>query len=513
MENVLLKTTLYMTALAIVIASGSAFGQPNDFAEQLMYANEQQFTLIFPKGVDNSKLIEKIERSLHLLTAAIDRKLPPDATDEAKEDLAKQQANAAVVLLRINQPAKVWPLLKHSPDPTVRSHLIHRMGTLGVDAKIIIKRLEEERDIVPRRALILSLGEFDEKALSLEDRKQLLPKLQDTYRNDTDPGLHSAAEWLLRSWKQQDWLKQVNEEWAKDSEQRNNRIEAIANSSSKDKSSSPLWYVNGQGQTMVVVPGPVEFMMGTDRKFVLEEADQPQHKKRIDRSFAISFKEVTVEQFLQYGNEKFYLVDFAPSKDYPMNTMTWYDAVGYCNWLSQKEGIPKEQWCYEPNDEGKYEAGMRIVPHFLKRTGYRLPTEAEWEYACRAGTDTRYSFGDSVDLLGKYASYAKDENIRPVAHSVGSLKPNDLGFFDMHGNVNEWCQNVFKRYAKAVNNKAIPDSDTSSTIIVGERHRVLRDGSFGENWFSLRSTYRSQAMPHFINNYLGFRPARTVPTD
>ena len=83
--------------------------------------------------------------------------------DESKEKLAKRQANAAVALLKMNQPEKVWPLLKHSPDPRVRSYLIHRFGPLGADAKAIVKRLDEEPDITIRRALILSLGEYGEK--------------------------------------------------------------------------------------------------------------------------------------------------------------------------------------------------------------------------------------------------------------------------------------------------------------------------------------------------------------
>ena len=83
--------------------------------------------------------------------------------------------------------------------------------------------------------------------------------------------------------------------------------------------------------------------------------------------------------------------------------MSWYDAAAYCNWLSEQEGIPKLQWCYEPNKDGNYAEGMKMASDYLKRLGYRLPSEAEWEYACRADADTGFSFGESVELVGKYA--------------------------------------------------------------------------------------------------------------
>ena len=148
--------------------------------------------------------------------------------------------------------------------------------------------------------------------------------------------------------------------------------------------------------------------------------------------------------------------------------VSWYDAAAYCNWLSEQEGIPKEQWCYEPNKDGKYAEGMKMAPNYLKRTGYRLPTEAEWEYACRAGSEAGYSMGESEDLLGKYGWF--QQNSLGKSHPVGSLKSNDLGLFDMHGNAWEWCQDAYKAYGKGEDGKSSEDIE------------IIRDNEDNKTW-------------------------------
>jgi formylglycine-generating enzyme required for sulfatase activity len=258
------------------------------------------------------------------------------------------------------------------------------------------------------------------------------------------------------------------------------------------------WYINRQGQTMMVVAVPGEFWMGEG-----EEQD----RRRIGRSFAIASKEVTVAQFLDFRKDHEYVKKYARSSDCPVNMVTWYDAVAYCNWLSERDGIPKEKWCYLPNAEGWYAAGMKMAANYLEQPGYRLPTDAEWEYACRAGALTGWSFGESDELLGKYSWYML--SAASNSHPVGMLLPNDQGLFDMHGNNFEWCQGAYKALGKGGDGTPKEDIEDSGDIR-DENARVLRSGSFSNPVGIERSAFRAYSvLPNRISDY-GFRPARTL---
>jgi formylglycine-generating enzyme required for sulfatase activity len=403
----------------------------------------------------------------------------PDAPVEAKISLARRQASLGVALLVMGRTEPVWPLLQHQPDPTRRSYLIDRAGPGGVEAKVLIARLDQEKEVSARRAILLSLGEYGLDRFSQVQRQNVLPRLLQLYRDDVDPGIHGAAEWLLRQWKREDELKRIDKELT------TGRVQG-----------KRQWYINGQGQTMVVIVHAGEFWMseGPER-----------HRQMIGRSFALASKEVTVEQFLRFWKDHQFNKRSAPTGDCPANMVSWYDAAAYCNWLSEHEGIAKDQWCYEPNKDGKYAEGMRMAPKYLQRTGYRLPTEAEWEYACRAGAGTGYSFGEADDLLGKYGWATANSSDRVQA--VGMLWPNDYGLFDLLGNALEWTQSLYKEYGKAEG--GMIDDKEDKTDINNHDFRVLRGGSFSVQASAVRSASLYRGVPTLRRNNVGFRPART----
>jgi formylglycine-generating enzyme required for sulfatase activity len=484
-------------SLATVLLADYAADRPEELADLLMDADSRQFAVLFPKVQTHGR------DSLLLLTR--------EATEPDKERQARRQANAAVALLKMGQPGSVWPLLKHSKDPRVRSYLIHRLGPLGADAGAIVRQLGKEQDVTIQRALVLSLGpeEFGEEAWTPEAKKLLVEQLQEMYCTAADPGLHAAAEWLLKQWKKEVWLRQIDEGLVADKGQRDKRLERIREELRLAKEEAqPQWYVNGLGQTLVVIPGPVQFEMGSPSEEVGSLHPREQlHRRRIGRTFAIAAKPITVKQYLQFDRSKAndYSTELAPSEDCPMHSVSWYMAAAYCNWLSKQDGIPEEDWCYEPN-KGKYEDGMTLAPDYLKRTGYRLPTEAEWEYACRAGTITSRYCGETEQLLGKYGRYLRNSGDR--SWPVGSLKPNDLGLFDMHGNLWAWCQERYREYPKSQGQEPIDDMD-DSLVVDKDENRVLRGGAFDRPAVFVRSAHRDFNAPGSRFARLGFRVART----
>ena len=477
--------------LATNILADYAADQPRVLADLLMDADDRQFTALF------ATLKEHGEPELTYLHAEIDRRLDGVVDEEAKEKLAKRQANAAVALLRMDRSTNVWPLLKHSPDPTVRSYLLHRLGPMGADARDIIERLEVEPEVSIRRALILCLGAYKDAQMTLSDRPRLVERLFTMYETEPDAGLRAAAEWLLRTWGQGKRIEAVDAKLRLSEEQIRKRL--LANSGGGCR-----WYVNSQGQTMVVIPGPVEFTMGSPPSEAGHHPRELQHRDSISRTFAIASKAVTVGEYRRFHGDHPLTETTGPLLDYPAIWTSWLEAAAYCNRLSQEARIDRDQWCYETNPQGEV---TRLKDKYLTLTGYRLPTEAETEYATRASAFTSRYYGEAKELLGKYAWFV--ENCGGLVGPGGKLKPNDFGLFDTHGNVWCWCQETFQDYRQGQSGQVFEDAE-DDLVIDPQQKRALRGICYTDQALGIRSASRWQRTPERGTNLVGFRVARTI---
>jgi len=489
-------------SMAVSILAEFAADQPEVLAELVKEVDASQYAKLFPV------LQAHRERAVLLMQQELQEEMPIAERGADRDELARRQAQAAVVLLQLGQAQPAWQLLRHGPDPSRRTYLLHGLARLGTPAETILRQLETEPEVSVRRALILSLGEFNGAQLTASQRQPLIKRLLQWYRDDPDPGIHSAVDWLLRQsrqgsaarkidWRQKDALDQMDRELA------------------GQPSAGRRWYVTREGHALAVVRDPTVFLMGSpvyepDRE---SESETP-HPKRIPRSFAIATKEVTVGQFKRFLNAnpevKRTHKDFekySPDEEGPILSVTWFESAQYCNWLSKQEGIPESQWCYPAIETIK--VGMELPKDYLHRTGYRLPTEAEWEYSCRAGALTSRFYGSSEEMLKEYAWYTKTTNDKR-AWPVGQLKPNDLGLVDIYGNAIEWCQERKLPYRPG--NKGQVSQDTEeSTLRVNDDPRVIRGCGFGTISSLARSASRDWFRPSTRNAQMGLRVARTCP--
>lgn len=267
----------------------------------------------------------------------------------------------------------------------------------------------------------------------------------------------------------------------------------------------PVAETNSVGMKLVLIP-PGEFEMGSTpdqiaraieegKKYTAEQRDLERvsnealrHPVEISKPFYLGVYKVTQAEYEQ-------VVGSNPSQSkgdvrQPVGNVSWFDAVAFCNRLSERERL---QPYYKVD-------GEKVA--VIGGTGYRLPTEAEWEHSCRAGTTTKWNFGDDGSILSDYAWYVG--NSGNTTHKVGEKKPNQWGLYDMHGNVHEWCWDWgnYKYEAKSVKDPM--------GLSEGEG-RVLRGGAFGDPSVFLRSSRRGSVPPRNRAFYIGFRLARTFP--
>ena len=270
----------------------------------------------------------------------------------------------------------------------------------------------------------------------------------------------------------------------------------------------PLEKSNSIGMKLELIP-PGEFDMGTapaDLQELLQSTtsqieqaryrtESPARHVVIDQHFYAGAHEVTQAEYekVMHANPSWFSklgdgadqVEGIDTSGHPVEQVSWFDALAFCNRLSQIEGLSP---CYDLKD-----GNVSLV----EGNGYRLPTEAEWEYACRAGTTTPFAIAGA-------AAPAKagwhDANSGNVTHQVGTTNANAFGLFDMHGNVAEWCHGGY-----GDGRSAVPLSQIQTGPLSTAGERVVRGGSWTDAAADCRSAIRNDRLPGFLDNTIGFR--------
>ncbi len=236
-----------------------------------------------------------------------------------------------------------------------------------------------------------------------------------------------------------------------------------------------LWGILGKDFSMVSVPAGV-FEMGSEDG---SRDERPVHRVILD-AFAIGNTEITQTQYKAVmGKNPAHNDD---DESFPVEDLSWNDAVKFCNKLSELMGLVP---CYDERKDTCH----------LDRNGFRLPTEAEWEYACRAGSTTLYHSGDNETELDAAAWYR--ENSDGKSHQPGQKEANAWGIFDMHGNVAEWCTDAFGRYDEEASDNPLGEDN--------DDYRICRGGSFSSKSEDCRTTNRHYYPPRTKDKSIGFR--------
>ena len=417
---------------------------------------------------------------------AINPAVAPASLNEAtaNSSLETLQANARISIGELLDPLTVehWRVFSGEVAQDVRAYAIHHAHE-KIPAEVLLRRLQVERSSSIRAGMLLAISEFEQQEILKIARsirnddsgtasKDLFEELLFWYVNDPDSEVHACLGYLLRQWQQHEMLQ---------------RLRPIL-----EQKLTPFeggWYQPLHVSEMVVVPGPTEAVLGSPSKEVGRNSAPEQIEDLrtvlVPRTFAICSTEVTQYQYWR-TSDRYWDSPAPEDPDAPLNAIPWRSAAEFCNRLSELEGIPPAEHCYYAV-EGPAGLNWRQKENALELTGYRLPTDEEWEVACRAGTSAIRPFGEETTFLHEYV---RGEQPAGGRLNVGSLKPNSFGLFDMLGNVAEWIH-----------------SDPSSI----STERGLRRARGGSAW-TPSTGLRSAARYVFENTSpkVGFRVARTL---
>ena len=401
-----------------------------------------------------------------------------------------RQGIAAALQISLGEDAG-FSVFSFSSDPTSKSKCQLMLGQLNVSPAMLVEKINFTADISAKSAMFVALGDLDLGSIDLETKSKWQSEFLGLYQKSPDAGLHGALDWLLRK------------RWNMGKE-----CDLVCESLKSKTVPGNKWLVNSMGQTFVILDGPIKFQIGSPLDEPLRYEAERIHERAIARSIVVAQKEVTLNDFLSLIPQHRYIEKYSKTPDSPMICISWYDSARYCNLLTEKE-FGASECVYLPNDQGFYEEGMRIVDEPLKKKGYRMPTEAEFEFFHRAGSLAMFNHGSDVRLTDRFSFYVV--NSKDQVWPVGSLRPNEFGLFDTGGNVFEWSLESYDPYPELNGSDEDAFLSSQNKKIMTSISRVMRGGCFYNQISSLRSADRNGAKPDDRSNSRGLRLVRSLP--
>jgi serine/threonine protein kinase/formylglycine-generating enzyme required for sulfatase activity len=383
------------------------------------------------------------------------------------------KARLAIVGMYLNEWASAADMTRIAgrTDLTQRTLFIHEFASWHGDLSFLAELMSENPDSALRSGLALGSGGVSNPGKSAKETWGKV--LADWHTRHADAVTHSASGWALRQW--------------------NLSEPSIAPSS--QSLAAKNWMVTKTGLTLIRIPAG-NYTRVEDRTALRQDVTFSRDIWFSDREITISLFRTCLED-QDYSSAKTMTwpgenPEYGSSPQHSVQAVSWYDALLFCNWLSAQEG---QELCYRLTGGKEKIEGVGEFPAWeliANAHGYRLPTEAEWEYACRAGTTTWFFSGDDTKLMEEYSvSNAKKTEL------PGSRCCNPWGLFDMHGNVCEWCQDGYGYY--------MPPQAIDPVNPHAGNLRVMRGGGWANTPYYSRASYRYRTRPSLQSNNGGLR--------
>jgi serine/threonine protein kinase/formylglycine-generating enzyme required for sulfatase activity len=487
--------------------------------ELIMTGKPEQFARLFNEYEAFKK--EAIEQ----LRIEIARRFEPDGSanpqeiEQARLAIIERQANAAIALMRLEDPRPIYQFLAIDRDPEALSQFIYRIRGREVSPSLLIRTFRDlEQLVIPADAklrqqhylrlygMILGLGEFTVEQVPTSERDGLIERLSRMYQSHPSRAVHSALGWLLRRWGQESAVRAVDETPI-DYDPSLTREWYVVEVKPPADSHQPLNLTSSDDPNAIDPLAPIYFTMLAfpGGEYDMGELEEKKTVK-VPGPLAVSDREVTWRQFSPFdGDSHRQSWETQPSfqerlrgrrlqPDEPAFGVNWFEALNYCRWLTElkmpgegnqsyaKKELKLDQTVEKGwvNIDDPNEWEWQIDP---SRPGFRLMREVEWEYVASGGMETPFSFGANNTLLGEYGWY--DKNSGDWSHQTGLLRPSVGGLFDIHGNQWEWTNDWYEKGSS----------------------RVMRGGGWDIAAASCQTAFRDSIPPTLRITGIGFRLA------